>query len=1246
MNEASRGNDRSLPLEEALHIDRLCDAFEDALAEGRGPCIEDHLAGLPEPACGVLLRHLVALEVAYRQERGETPFPEEYRERFPEHIELIRGAFADAQPGEQRASCKRLNHKGGRRRDTGIDSPQTGPELPAPESEESSTTSIPPPDLSSMFPVESFQDVAAECATSIPPPDLPSIPGHEVLAMLGRGGMGVVYKARHLRLERLVALKMILAGDLAEPEHVARFLTEARAVARLQHPNIVQIHEIGEQDGRHYFSMEFINGGSLDKALAGIPQPPDEAAQLTETLARAMHVAHERGIVHRDLKPANVLLTADGTPKITDFGLAKQLDEEVGRTRTGLIMGTPSYMPPEQAEGKRWKIGPKADVYALGAILYELLTGRPPFGGANALEIVRQVLDDEPVAPSRLRPHVPRDLETICLKCLQKAPEERYVDAAALADDLSGFLKGEAIKARRVGHVERMLKWARRHPVSVLVALVLGLGGVGGTMAWLWLRAAGARQQLAVALDGEKQAQEKYRQLMYCRAVDLAYRDWKETNLGRADQLLANCPADLRCWEWYHVFHLCHTDLLMVKSPHSSVRGVAFSPDGKRLAGGSWDGEVKVWDAASGAMDLVLSSRSRGAVESVAFSPDGRRLAGASHDKTVKVWDLASRQEILTLTGHTGGVNSVAFSHDGRHLASASWDETVKIWDVARGQKIRTLKGPAGPVYSVAFSPDGKCLASASYDGPVMLWDLAGGQETRTLKGHTGAVWSVAFSLDGQRLASASDDTTVRVWDVAHGQVVTVKGHTGPVSSVAFNPDGQRLASASNGRAGGREHFNTKVTVWTAAAGQEALTLKGYTGAVWSVAFSPDGQRLASASNDMIVKVWDVARGQGILTLKGHTGPVRSVAFSPDGQRLASASDDGLVKLWDMAHGQEALTLKGHTGAVHSVAFSPDGQRLASASIDGTKVWDVARGQKALAFKHDSATWSVAFSPDGRRLASAKNNGATVTEMLEGAQDQKVLQLWGHTGRVKSVAFSPDGRRLVSASADGTVRVWDPASGEETLTLKGHTDSVESVAFSLDGQRLASACQDGTVKVWDAAAGLSFPQSAHAISSTIPRPRGHGPLLYPEIRLKLHPFSNLCPLVQRGEVTRGGHNKPMLTSLDPYQLHHGHPSAKRVGGQKSRGSGTVFVRKRCLVPDFLLPPKIEDATGQGQWALRSRVRDVAEGVLPAVLCQAMTRPRMARWHVGTLARGTVRHSLTLDGPTEPVSVWPSGQVTR
>jgi non-specific serine/threonine protein kinase/serine/threonine-protein kinase len=456
--------DSSVPLSALERVDRAGDRFEDAWEAGQRPAIEAFLADSPEPGRPLLLRELLGLDLGYRRRAGETPDATEYLGRFPEHAAVIHEVFTETPVA---GSCPE---------DPSAASQATPPERGSVVGQGR------PSDSSRQTPLTEVTAAAGAW---------PVVPGYEILGELGHGGMGVVYRARHLGLKRVVALKMIRAGAQAGAEELARFRAEARFQASVHHPHIVQIFEIGEAAGLPYFALEYVDGTSLDKRLAGRPQPARSAAQLIETLARTIHHAHAKGLVHRDLKPGNILLASDATPKVGDFGLAKRLEGEAGRTQTGAVVGTPSYMAPEQAWGRVKAIGPAADIYALGGILYELLTGRPPFLGASAVDTVLQVRHQEPVPPRHWLANVPRDLETICLKCLRKEPGQRYSSAEALADDLRRFLEGKPVVARPVSLLVRAVRWARRRPAvaALLLALALVVSGSVAGLTVLWLRA-------------------------------------------------------------------------------------------------------------------------------------------------------------------------------------------------------------------------------------------------------------------------------------------------------------------------------------------------------------------------------------------------------------------------------------------------------------------------------------------------------------------------------------------------------------------------------------------------------------------------------------------------------------------------------------------------------------------------------------------------------------------------------------
>jgi WD40 repeat protein/serine/threonine protein kinase len=1000
---------------------------------------------------------------------------------------------------------------------------------------------------------------------------IPTVAGYQIVEELGRGGMGVVYKARQESLARLVALKMILAADHAGPRGRVRFRQEAEAVARLRHPNIVQIYDIGESERSPYIALEFVEGGSLAARLRGDPQPVLWTARLIETVARAVHFAHQHGIVHRDLKPANILLQESGIrsqesgvrsqesdnrgqtpgdsclltpdsclltpdswiPKITDFGLAKRLDEQSSRTQSGEVVGTPSYMAPEQA-GENKRIGPATDVYALGAILYELLTGRPPFKGATALDTVVQVLHEEPVRPGRLRPQLPRDLETICLKCLEKEPARRYGSARELADDLQHFRHGKPIQARPVGLAERGWKWAQRRPVTALLLAALIVSGVLGFagVTWQWQEAALARDAALDARGVAVAERKRARAALYYSRIAQSQLQWRVNDIAGAARSLEKClplagQEDRRGWEWYFLQNQFHTDLFTLSHRGGAPGGaVAYRPDGRWIASvvggrpagpGAKAAEVRIWDAVSG--DLVHLLPAPAPVHRLVFRPDGRRIALAATDGTVRIWDAVTRKELLRPGHHNDVVAGLAFSPDGRFLASAGWDRAVKVWDTTTGRVTQLSPGHTDRVQSVAFHPDGRRLASAGWDGSVKIWNTHTSKEITTLLGHTSAVFGVAFSPDGELLASAGSNGNVKIWDVAHGRVVqSLTGQTGAVLAIAFNPDSRSL-----GYAGG----DATVRIWDIESGVERIVFRGHTAAVESLQFSPNGGRLASSSPGQgAVKVWDLtrhpergtfARTRGRLqkvvrvrdllrspsaATPAQTGPdVEALAFRGDGRQLVSVTVGGKLQTWDVATGllqsqrQLALSEELVSPAVLA-AFSPRGERIAGRSREDdrlVRIWEVDSGIEVVCLRgHTLPVFCLRFSADGRQLVTCAwdTRGADrphEVKVWEVGTGKELAALPGR-GVVHNAGFSPDGRWLALAGPNGAVSLVDWAGPRKVIPVAGHKSHVASLVFSADGRWLATAgVEDRMVKVWDLegleGAAPSTPQAAHVLTA-------------------------------------------------------------------------------------------------------------------------------------------------------------------
>ncbi len=1076
--------------ESASLVERLRDEMRQSWRRGERLWVEDYLTLHPELRNDdeTLLDFLYA-EFCIREALGDNPRPDEYRRRFP-HLQAplealfeVHGALSDGPPA------------------FGDDSPIAAELRP----DETS----PPDSLLTL-------DVEEEARQTAPAPQLHD---YELLAPIGAGGMGVVYKARQRSLNRVVALKTIRAGELASEEEVKRFMAEAHAAARLKHPAIVAVYDAGEMNGRHFFSMEFVEGRTLASLAQERPFEPRRAARCLRSVAEAIHYAHGMGVLHRDLKPANILLDADEGVHVADFGLARQLDAPEGLTLSGRILGTPNYMPPEQAQGRLDCLGPVSDVYALGAIFYELLTGRPPFQAPTLLETLRLVTESPPVPPCRLNAAIPRDAETICLKCLEKLPARRYGSAHELAEDVRRFLAGEPIRARPASAMEKAVKWARRRPWqaalvggTLLAALVI-FSTVTVYNYYLNEALTDAQTQRNRAQSNEQIAQQQTQ--LAERRLERAQRSLYALQLQRAAAFVNSdpaqartlledrerCPEALRDFTWRLLYRQSRRQLQVFSDHVAGVRCLAVDGVSGKFATGDASGAVIV-QSLEGTTRRRITAHAA-AVNAVVFLKSGAVLATAGEDHAIRMWDVRSGAKVGQLDGHTDNVNALAAAPGGGRLVSGAADGRVLVWDVAQGRSIQTLNGHASSVFAVAVAPDGHRLASAGKEGIAFLWDEAGNR-LRTFEGHEGAITCLAFSPTGDRLATGGVDRTLRLWDVDTGApILTLQGHESVAASLAFSSAGALLASAS---------YDRTARLWDVATGSLLATLTGHDDQVWSVAFGPQSETLLTASKDRTVRQWSVPPPAETLALAGHVRPVTRVAFREDSRWLASASYDQTVRLWELPSGAELPTFTSATGWVSSFAFVGSQPLLAIGAEDGVlHWWDTLKNEVHATPAHDLWITAMVASPRGDVVLTASADGATrlwsadarkslaslasqASEILAACFDKNgdhlatghadgSVAVWAtrnwrrltvipaHAAEARCAAFLSDGRRLATGGADGAIRVWDWRRSEKQIELQGHARPVLTLSLSPDDAVLASGGDDGTLRLWDPVIG-------------------------------------------------------------------------------------------------------------------------------------------------------------------------------
>jgi WD40 repeat protein/tRNA A-37 threonylcarbamoyl transferase component Bud32 len=1018
---------------EAARVDRTCDEFEQAWqaaqAGGTVPHIARYLDGCGAHERTILVLELVALDRACRERYGVAVRSDDYAGL---------GAAAEA-------PIRAANHVPGRDGGTWRDRPE----------------------------------------------DWPRLPGLELLEVLGSGGMGVVFKARQLALDRFVAVKLMRDARLADSEDSARFLQEARAVASLQHAHLVQVYEFGEvpsasgTTAQPYLVLEYVAGGSLTDLLRGAPQPPANAVRLVETLADAIHYAHTQGIVHRDLKPANVLLTVAATPKITDFGLAKFLGGS-DLTRTGDVLGTPSYMAPEQTVGNRGVVAPAVDVYGLGAILYEVLTGRPPFRAETTIATVLQVQQEEPVPPRRLQPTVPRDLETICLKCLRKDAGRRYATAQELADDLRRFRVGEPIRARPVGSAERVVRWCRRKPVlaglMAAVVLLFGVVAVGGPLAAFWI----ARQRdLAQDLSREARAELWKASLQQARADrrsgQVGQRFGSLEALTRAAAIRPS--AELRNET---IACLALPDLRLVQqwAGNPMIAQVAFDAGLERYARIE-KATITVRQVADDR--VIYSLPSPGEPHWAIFSKDGRYLAARyvipNRGGYCCVWELERRQIILESPSGW----SFNFSPDSRRIAISQPVAGFVIRELQSGAEIRRIETAPSP-HATSFHPREPLVAISSGPGrTVEIWALDTGKLVKTLP-HPRRIGQFAWGDGGRLLAVGTYGGAIHLYEVDTWRPLAVlHGHTVAVDAMFFHPTENVLVSAAH---------DDMTRLWDACSGRQLLAAPGFV-----VGIRADGRQLAFSHGDQL-SLWEVTLATECRTLvHGRGMPSQrealqrgpwGLAYHPRGHLLASAGNDG-VRLWDPRSAREQAHLPGEP--VDSVLFHSSGNRLIGYGQGGLRCWTLRSDPGAAddglplgparllegpahSYVHSRA---CCWCPGERSLAVIANQGESLAVVQPFEAPGELVEFKGRKAILASVAVSPDSRWLAAGAfeQDGIV-VWERATGKAVTELSGSRPGANgaTVAFSPDGQWLVAGGQ-GEYRLWRVGsweAGLEIPR--------------------------------------------------------------------------------------------------------------------------------------------------------------------------
>lgn len=933
--------------------------------------------------------------------------------------------------------------------------------------------------LAGVLEIASESDAIALLLHDIPQPGekVKYIGDYELLEVIAHGGMGVVYKARQKSLNRIVALKMLIGGVHASAEFKRRFQQEAETVGSLQHPHIVPIYEVGEHDGQPYFAMEYVAGRDLARMTEVQLLPPRTAAQHLKTVAEAVHYAHQQGILHRDLKPSNILVGLDGRPRVTDFGLARQIGGD-NLTVTGATVGTPGYLPPEQTSSVRGQVGVQSDVYSLGAVLYHLLSGRPPFLAGSAIETLQLVLNADPASLRQLNPSVPRDLETISLKCLAKRPTQRYVSAEELAKDLERWLDGRPISARPISVSERVVKWVRRRPAIAALLGALVFVGVFGALGILsqWRTAVTARH------DAEQASRSTSNALLRLKlqlAENAAESGRYGVQLGHLAGVLRSQPTNRVAIERL-LSTLGHRNYLLPTCPPlmhlAEVLDAEFSPDSSKLATGGADAQAMVFDAETGRI-LAGPMNHKGDVRMVRFSPNGRRLLSCSGENLARFWciepGLSEQQRLLSeLGGHSAPVICALFDFQGTRAVTASFDGTAQIWDVTGQPRSLHRLTHRWAVIQAAFSPDGRELLTATADKTLHLWSVLNGLPASPDFEHPGQITYCGFSPDGQTMATICD-ASVFLWNVPAARTNVLQraivGHRSAVSYLAFSPDGNRLATATRSV----RQNSAALWIWARDAGDWNL-LAGplpHDDDITAVDFSPDGLTLLTTSRDRRLRLWDGHTGELLTENSSHSDQVTNGKFSPDGRRIVSVSLDHDAVIWNVQRGGPLNLWFQQEGDVSAVDLHPNGRTMLAATSSGMLyLWDLANGQPLRdPFKHSAALQFARFTPDGKAVVTSAGDHCLRVWESETGKLLGASPPW--EGSCRFGDLDPRGERVAVIIGETNVVLCVTRNGFTTHAKLPHTRKVEFVRFDTAGKCIVTSTDDGVGRIWDSTTG-------------------------------------------------------------------------------------------------------------------------------------------------------------------------------